>query len=99
MFRVIDKPDTGKTRKLLQECSNNRGVFVCKHPEKVVDKCIAYGIDPTTITAISYSDFVGYLTTKPHKELVYIDDLDLFLELFQKVSLLKLGGYGITVED
>ena len=45
MFKVIDGPDTGKTRKLLKECVDNKGVFICKHPERVPEKCFAYGID------------------------------------------------------
>ena len=61
MYRVIDKRDTGKTRKLLEECAYSGGVFVCKHPDNIRSKCIAYGIDFSRIQYVySYEDFMEY---------------------------------------
>ena len=61
MYKVIDGNDTGKTRKLLTECGAD-GIFVCAHPERVFDKCRAYGIQP--VKAIGYNDFKYLLTKK-----------------------------------
>ena len=39
MIAIIDKVDSGKTRKLLNACSQVDGLFICAHPERVLDKC------------------------------------------------------------
>ena len=102
MFKVIDKPDTGKTRRLLEECSKNNGIFVCKHPERVVEKCVAYGIDPNTITPKSYRNllnhFIGIKSIKSDTN-VYIDDLDLLMKALSAEFDIDIEGYGVTVED
>ena len=45
MIRIVDGRDTGKTKKLLEECSRTGGIYVCAHPERVLEKCRAYGLD------------------------------------------------------
>lgn len=93
MYRVIDKRDTGKTKKLLKECVYNEGVFVCRHPERVQEKCIAYGLDFTKIKDVySHANFIKrYKGSDP----VYIDELEkLVLNLVP-----SMNGYSITAED
>lgn len=99
MYRMIDKRDSGKTRKLLEECASNHGVFVCRHPNKVRDKCEAYGINYYDIVdVLGYDDY--YLAKNDYGNLnpkYYIDELELFVQL--KYLDGKLGGYSITNED
>ena len=94
MYRVIDKRDTGKTRKLLEECAYSGGVFVCKHPDNVRSKCIAYGIDFSRIQYVySYEDFINnYRGNNP----VYIDELEVFMNNLYKGII---NGYTLTNED
>ena len=102
MFKVIDGPDTGKTRKLLKECVDNKGVFICKHPERVPEKCFAYGINCEGLTTGTYNDLADYLecdTNDYYKKVVYVDDLDLLLQAIQTTCDFKIGGYGLTVEE
>ena len=93
MFRVIDRSDTGKTRKLLEECSKNHGLFVCAHPERVFDKCVAYGIDP--VNATSYYEYIDTYEKVVIKN-VYIDELEKFLKT---LSGNNINGYSITIGD
>ena len=93
MFRVIDKSDSGKTRKLLEECSKNHGLFVCSHPDRIFDKCRAYEIEQ--VTACGYTQFMYDKSFKDYKE-VYIDDLDRFLF---ELSLGAIKGYVINTEE
>ena len=97
MYRVIDKRDTGKTRKLLEECAYNHGVFVCKHPHKVKDKCLAYGINYSDIVEVlGYDAYLMRASFKePHPE-IYVDELELFVKHCMEG---KLGGYTLTNED
>ena len=71
MIAIIDKVDSGKTRKLLNACSQVDGLFICAHPERVLDKCKAYGIKP--VRSASFSQVVD-LIEKEDK--FYIDDVD-----------------------
>lgn len=93
MFRVIDKSDSGKTRKLLEECSKNNGLFVCSHPDRIYSKCLAYGVDQ--VNACGYTQYIYDKSFKEYK-VVYIDDLDKFL---YELSIGAIRGYVITVED
>lgn len=95
MYRVIDKTDTGKTRKLLEECAKNKGVFVCKHPERIVQKCVAYGIDPSDIAlAVNYEDFLTDMLISYDKK-IYIDELD---NLLHELNC-GIKGYSLTIDD
>ena len=71
MLAIIDKVDSGKTRKLLNACSQVDGLFICAHPERVLDKCKAYNIKP--VRSVSFSQVVD-LIEKDDK--FYIDDVD-----------------------
>ena len=71
MLAIIDKVDSGKTRKLLNACSQVDGLFICAHPFRVLDKCKAYDIKP--VRSASFSQVVD-LIEKEDK--FYIDDVD-----------------------
>ena len=71
MIAIIDKVDSGKTRKLLNACSQVDGLFICAHPERVLDKCNAYEIK--SVRSASFSQVVD-LIEKEDK--FYIDDVD-----------------------
>lgn len=92
MFRVIDKPDSGKTRKLLEQCAKDKGLFVCAHPERVYDKCRAYGID--LVAACTYEQFI-YDLQYDDWDKVYIDEVDKFLREYKRG---KVRGYSMTVD-
>ena len=70
---IIDKVDSGKTRKLLDACSQADGLFICAHPERVLDKCKAYGIKP--VRSASFSQAVD-LIKEGKDDKFYIDDVD-----------------------
>lgn len=95
MYRVIDGRDTGKTRKLLEECAYNHGVYVCKHPERVRDKCIAYNIKFEDITGVyGYLDYLKNASDIKHR--VYIDELEWFAWYCTNGFI---EGYALTNED
>ena len=73
MIAIIDKVDSGKTRKLLNECSQVDGLFICAHPERVLDKCKAYDIKP--VRSASFSQAVD-LIKEEKDDKFYIDDVD-----------------------
>ena len=90
MFKIIDERDSGKTRKLLTECADNNGLYVCKHPYRVADKCFAYGLPK--VEAIGYDEYEKILTTKRP---VYIDELECFIvKVFPQIK-----GYCMSKED
>ena len=91
MYKVIRDRDTGKTKELLKKCSETGGVFVCKHPEKIWDKCKAYDIDYTKITPIGYNAIWDIVDD----QLVYIDELESFISTYLNINL---GGYSMTLE-
>ena len=97
MYRVIDGNDTGKTKKLLTECGTE-GLFVCLHPERVPDKCRAYGIP--VVRAIGYDEYLGMLKVDDFYNMeeenlpVYIDEL----ERFVNYRIPYLAGYTLTVD-
>ena len=68
---IIDSVDSGKTRKLLNACSQADGLFICAHPERVLDKCKAYDIKP--VRSASFSQ-IPDITDK--EDSIYIDDID-----------------------
>lgn len=97
MYRVIDGNDTGKTRKLLTECGKYpNALFVCAHPQRIPEKCKAYGIP--IVKAIGYEDYAHELVEQQFYTLnerpVYIDEL----EKFTRVLIPYLAGYTLTNE-
>ena len=74
--KVIGEPGSGKTKKIMELCANEKASFVCKNPEAMRVKAHAYGFDNLTI--LSYGEFI----TSSHFERnnVYLDDIDEFLE-------------------
>lgn len=70
---IIDKVDSGKTRKLLNACSQADGLFICAHPERVLDKCNAYGIKP--VRSASFSQAIDLIKERKDDKF-YIDDVD-----------------------
>lgn len=93
MIRIIDKRDTGKTKKLLEECSKEGGIFICKHPERILDKCFVYDILFSNITPCGYDEALKLIKRKTDKN-IYIDELEEFLNfLFNN----KLSGYSKTI--
>lgn len=93
MFRVIDQRDTGKTRKLLEECAKNEGIFVCRHPDNVVYKCTAYGIDPTDVVAIGYEDYHNAVRGVYGNMPIYVDEIENLLMYI----IPSLKGYTATI--
>lgn len=93
MIRIIDKRDTGKTKKLLEECSKEGGIFICKHPERLLDKCFVYDIPISNIIPYGYDEVLKLVKRKTNKN-IYIDELEEFLNfLFDN----KLAGYSKTI--
>ena len=96
MYRIIDGNNTGKTRKLLLECAEHNGVFVCSHPERVPERCAAYGIP--VVQAIGYEDWMDIVRIKGkcinNAKDVYIDEIGKFVKEF--IPYLK--GYTLTVD-
>lgn len=88
MYRVIDDRDTGKTKKLLTECAKNKGVFICRHPQAVPEKCLAYGLP--FIEAYGYNEISSVPTNKP----LYIDELEGFTQSYVN----NLAGYALSKE-
>lgn len=96
MYRIIDGNNTGKTRKLLLECAEHNGVFVCSHPERVPERCAAYGIP--LVDAIGYEDWMSIARIEgkciDNSKDVYIDEIGKFVKEF--IPYLK--GYTLTVD-
>ena len=88
MYRVIDNRDTGKTKKLLSECAKNQGVYICKHPKAVPEKCLAYGLP--FIEAYGYDEIDNAPKDKP----LYIDELECFAQSYVN----NLAGYALSKE-
>ena len=106
MIAIIDKVDSGKTRKLLKMCSLANGLFICAHPERVLDKCKAYDIKP----AVRSASFAQVQDLLDKEDSIYIDDIDKlvkFLDATYKEEadsylsniLLKTKGYSYSCED
>ena len=101
MLRIIDGRDTGKTKKLLEECSRTGGLFVCAHPDRVFEKCRSYGFDYSKVIPSSYDDFL-FRKTVMYDNMIYIDEIEKLINRLIKVvdnNDNKLGGYTLTVED
>jgi len=94
---IIRGRDTGKTRAILEECSKDpKSIIVCKHPERIADKCMAYGLP--TVRAIGYEDLSNFQDLQPNDsehDHFYIDELDEYV----KHTIYDLCGYTLTKED
>ena len=107
MLAIIDKVDSGKTRKLLNACSQADGLFICAHPERVLDKCKAYDIKP--VRSASFSQAVE-LIKEEKDDKFYIDDVDKLInflkdaynkeQVFMYLSLIsfKVEGYTLNCD-
>ena len=106
MIAIIDKVDSGKTRKLLKMCSLADGLFICAHPEKVLDKCKAYDIKP----AVRSASFAQIPDLLDKEDSIYIDDIDKLVkfldatykeeaDIYLSDILLKTKGYSYSCED
>ena len=105
MLAIIDKVDSGKTRRLLRMCSLTDGLFICAHPERVLDKCKAYDIKP--VRSASFSQVVD-LVEKDDK--CYIDDVDKLINflkdsydkdqafIYLSFISLKVEGYTLSCD-
>lgn len=89
MVKFIRGKDTGKTKELLKACAEVDGLFVCKHPERVDDKCRAYGLP--LVRAIGY-EMLNLVDTE--NENIFIDEAGELL----KYNYPTLKGYSLTVE-
>ena len=108
MLAIIDKVDSGKTRRLLRMCSLTDGLFICAHPERVLDKCKAYDIKPVRST--SFSQAVD-LIKEEKEDKFYIDDVDKLVKFLDTTYtekeadnylsniLLKTREYTYSCED
>ena len=104
---IIDEVDSGKTRKLLNACSQVDGLFICAHPERVFDKCKAYDIKP--VRSASFSQAVD-LVKEEKDDKLYIDDVDKLINFlkdtygkelaFTYLSLIsfKVEGYALSCD-
>lgn len=90
MLQIIDLNDTGKTKKLLAECAKNNGVFICRRPDKVAEKCLAYDIPQ--VQALGYNEVENFVF---RDKCAYIDELEAFV--LTLVPALK--GYTLTQES
>ena len=104
---IIDKVDSGKTRKLLNACSQVDGLFICAYPERVLDKCKAYDIKP--VRSASFQQAVD-LIKEEKDDKFYIDDVDKLInflkdtydkdQAFIYLSLIsfKVEGYTLSCD-
>lgn len=93
MLRIIDDRDKGKTRALLEECSKTGGIFICKHPNRVLDKCYSYGIDSSNILPLGYDEALKCLKKEMNKK-VYIDEIEEFISLLFENNTIM--GYSLS---
>ncbi len=80
MLAIIDKVDSGKTRRLLRMCSLTDGLFICAHPERVLDKCKAYNIKP--VRSASFSQIIDIINKEDN---IYIDDIDKLVKFLDTI--------------
>lgn len=108
MKRIIAGNSTGKTKKLMQECLCNGGIFVCQNAIHMREKANAYGLYGLTI--MSYDDVIadikehtlpltGYTVhgfRSPGDAPIYIDEIEAFVHF---ICLNKFCGYTLTNEE
>ena len=87
MIRIIEEKNSGKTRKLMEACAKNNGVFVCANPYAAKEKAHAYGIIGIQ-HFVSYENFVKDIYAYTN---YYIDEIE---NLFKN----RVSGYTISLE-
>ena len=87
MIKVMREPGSGKTKELLEYCSKNNYIMVCKDPNAMLVKSEAYGIEDVEI--ISY---IWYLLEGKKDKKYIIDDIDEFIAEMGFTS--NIVGYG-----
>ena len=108
MKRIIAGNGTGKTKKLMQECLCNGGIFVCQNALRMREKANAYDLHGLSI--ISYRDFINNIQDYPlsyapeqsvrgykdeENRSFYIDELEGFVQF---LCLNKFAGYTLSLE-
>lgn len=110
MIKIERLANTGKTQKLLEECSKNNGIFVCKNEIHAIDKCGMYEIAPISMTIMNYEDYIACVmgSVFDENDKIYIDELgDLIKEALTDSSVISeiifslpnIAGYTITLDD
>jgi hypothetical protein len=105
MYKIIEGRGTGKTKRLMEEAYNHKGIFVCQNAMHMREKANAYGF--TGLQIMSFKDFVE--ETKEHEfeytsirakgfhddcgRKVYIDELEDFVNY---LCFNKFKGYTIS---
>ena len=87
MIRIIEEKNSGKTRKLMEECAKKNGTFVSANPYSAREKAHAYGIVGIT-HFISYEQFTNDVYAHTN---YYIDEIE---NLFKN----RVKGYTISLE-
>lgn len=93
MIRIIEDKDTGKTRRLMEECAKVNGVFVCANPYRMVEKAKAYGL--TGFDIISYFEYMNDINDYRNSK-CFIDELEQFI--YEASNGNNLSGYTISLE-
>lgn len=93
MIRIIENRDTGKTRRLMEECAKVNGVFVCFNPYRMIEKAKAYGL--TGFDIISYREYMNDINNYRNSK-CFIDELELFI--YEASNGNNLSGYTISLE-
>lgn len=96
MIKIIDKPGTGKTSRLLLLAKENNGVVVCDNPTAMREKAYDYGL--TGIDFFSYDQYICLDNEEFVDRPIFIDEIELFLKKFNfdiKGFTLTEGGNNI----
>lgn len=93
MIKIIDKPGTGKTSRLLLLAKENNGVVVCDNPAAMREKAYAYGL--TGIDFLTYESYAYENNEEFDGRPIFIDDLELFLRNFD----FDIKGFTLTEGD
>ena len=97
MFRIIDEPGTGKTRKLIQIAKENNGVILCENPNLLREKAYSYGI-----TGIDFLSFEEYFVPVHHDHMITLKDRPIYIDEISKFILLydkNFAGYTETIDN
>jgi len=89
MIRIIRENSTGKTKELLLEANKlDNACIICKNPEKMRDKALAYGI--TKLDFVAYGEVANLAGSQKQ---FFIDDMDAFLESLP----FTVAGYDLSL--
>lgn len=94
MYKIIDDKCSGKTKKLIDAASKNKGIVVCKNAYSTRAKSIAYGFHGAKY--MSYDDAINNLNALDNLNGLYIDELEDFVTYLLKG---KLSGYTLSKEE